>query len=113
LPEIAIWNPNALIRVWKRNNIVRRKNACDEQLIDLSITASLWLRLPWSRPLVSGRANNVPPEVNECFPDRGFDRLRTSFHLAHQHRALNGGDTEVSQPILVSVCRQSALCLFP
>jgi hypothetical protein len=27
--------------------------------------------------------------------------------------SLSSGDTEVSQPILVSVCRQSALCLFP
>jgi hypothetical protein len=26
---------------------------------------------------------------------------------------LNSGDTEVSQPILVSVCHQSTLCLFP
>src|ERR1700730_3441334 len=71
------------------------------------------LRLRWSSLLVSGRANSVPPEVSERFPDRGFDRLRASFHLAHQHRALNSGDTEVSQPILVSVCRQSTLCLFP
>jgi hypothetical protein len=53
--------------------------------------------------LVSGGANNVPPEVSMRFPHRGFDRLRTSFHLAHQHRALNGGDSEVSQSILVSV----------
>jgi hypothetical protein len=27
--------------------------------------------------------------------------------------SLSSGDTEVSQPILVSVCRQPALCLFP
>jgi len=71
------------------------------------------LQWPWSSPLVRGRANYVPPEVSERLPHRGFDRPRTSFHLAHQHRALNSGDTEVGQPIHVGVCRQSTLCLFP
>jgi hypothetical protein len=70
------------------------------------------LRLQWSSPQVSGRANKVAPEVSERFPHRGFDRLRTSFHLAHQHRALNSGDTEISQPILGSVCREATLCLL-
>jgi hypothetical protein len=51
--------------------------------------------------------------VSERFPNRGLDRLHISFHLAHQHRALNSGDTEVSQPILVGVRRQPTLCLFP
>jgi hypothetical protein len=111
--KIAIWNPKALIRSWKQNNIARHRKPCYGQLIDQRFRPHCGLRLPGSSPWGGGQANNVPTEVSKRFPDHGFDRLRTSFRLAHQHRALNSGDTEVSQPIHVSVCRQSTLCLFP
>jgi hypothetical protein len=113
LPEIAMWNPKSLIRSWKWSNIVERQKACNGQLVARSISASS--RAPIAMVKFLGRwpSEQRTAGGGKCFPDRGFNGLRTSFHLAHQHRALSSGDTEVSEPILVSVCRQSALCLFP
>jgi len=53
----------------------------------------------------------IAAAVRKRFPGRGFDRPRTSFHLAYQHRALNRGDAELSRPILVSVRNQPTLCI--
>jgi hypothetical protein len=49
--------------------------------------------------------------VSKRFPGPGFDKPPTSFHFAHQHRVLNRGDTEVSQPIL-SATRPADPVLF-
>src|SRR5262249_13142710 len=59
------------------------------------------------------RRSNMASKVRKCFTYGSLDGLRTSFHLAHQHSALNRSDTEISKLILASVCRQPSLCLFP
>jgi hypothetical protein len=75
----------------------------------------LWPSSPIATVTFAGYrgGSNIAPEVSKRFPYSGFDGLRASFHLAQQHGALNSGDTEVGQTILVSVRHQSTLRLFP
>src|SRR5215475_3520003 len=52
-------------------------------------------------------------KVRQRFLDGRLDRLGVSFDLAHQHGALDRGDAEVGQSILVGVGGESSLRLFP
>jgi hypothetical protein len=79
------------------------------------LSISFWLQkiLPLLRPRKSLRRLDITPEVRKGFPYYRFGGLGASLHLAHSHSALDRRDTEISQAILVGVCDQSSLCLFP
>jgi len=47
--------------------------------------------------------------MSQSFSDHRFNHLATPGYLAHEHRALNRGNTEASHPILIGSSGEAAL----
>src|SRR5262245_4263900 len=62
---------------------------------------------------LGARCSNVSAKVRQRFLDGRLDRLGASFDLAHQHGALDRGDAEVGQSILIGPGSESSPRLFP
>src|SRR5215813_2169258 len=62
---------------------------------------------------LGARCSNMAAKVRQRFLDGRLDRLGVSFDLAHQHGALDRGDAEVGQSILIGPGSEPSLRLFP